>query len=81
MEGRVVKWGNSLAIRIPRAIAAETKLEYGTSVDVRAEEGAMVVRPVTPPPQVNLKALLKKVTKATLHGEVSTGRRRGRETW
>jgi antitoxin MazE len=80
MESRVVKWGNSLAIRIPRSIAAETRLEYGTTVDVRSEDGAMVVR-AAPSERIDLKALLKKIKKAQLHGEIRTGYRRGREEW
>lgn len=80
MESRIVKWGNSLAIRIPRSIAAETKLDYGASVEVRVEDGAMVVRR-TQVRTVELKALLKRVTRSSLHGEVSTGRRKGREVW
>ena len=75
-----MKWGNSLAVRIPRSVAAETGLEYGTAVEVRAEKGALVVRPIAVP-AVDLRALLKQVTKANLHGEVPTGRRRGREVW
>jgi len=75
-----MKWGNSLAIRIPRSVAAETGLEYGTPVEVRAEDGALVVRPAAPE-TVDLRSLLKRVTKTNLHGEVRTGRRRGREVW
>lgn len=75
-----MKWGNSLAVRIPRSVAAETGLEYGTTVEIRAAQGALVVRPVSST-KVDLKALLKQVTRSNLHGEVSTGRRRGREVW
>lgn len=80
MESRIVKWGNSLAIRIPRSIAAETKLDYGAPVEVRVEDGAMVVRRAQTP-SVDLKALLKRVKRTSLHGEVSTGRGKGREVW
>jgi antitoxin MazE len=79
MQARIMKWGNSLALRIPRSVAAETKLEYGSSVEVSVEGGSMVVRPS--PAAVDLKALLKKVRKNNLHGEVSSGRRKGREAW
>ena len=75
-----MKWGNSLALRIPRSIAAEAGVEYGARVDVTVEDGAMVVRPAQNY-VVKLDTLLRKVTKAKLHGEVSVGRRRGREEW
>lgn len=75
-----MKWGNSLAIRIPRSVAAETKLEYGSTVDLQVESGAMVVRP-QPEPTLRLTDLLKKVSKRNVQAEVTTGRRRGREVW
>jgi antitoxin MazE len=79
MESRIMKWGNSLAVRIPRSIAAETGLEYGAKVEISANAGAVVVRPATT--SVDLKALLKGIKKSNLHAEVSTGRRKGREVW
>ncbi|MBA3394716.1 MAG: AbrB/MazE/SpoVT family DNA-binding domain-containing protein [Deltaproteobacteria bacterium] len=80
METRIKRWGNSLALRIPRSIAAEAGVEYGSPVDVHVEDGAMIVRPVEHP-TVDLKSLLKKVRKSNLHAEISTGKRKGREVW
>lgn len=80
MEGRVVKWGNSLAIRIPRSVASEARLEEDVRVDVRVEDKAMVVRRADDT-RVELAGLLRKVNPSNLHGEVSTGRRKGREAW
>jgi antitoxin MazE len=80
METTVKKWGNSLALRIPRSVAAEVGVEYGAAVDVRVEGGAMVVRPLADA-GIDLASLLKKATKRNLHVAVSTGRRRGRESW
>ena len=81
MEMAVRKWGNSLALRIPRSIAVEAGLEDGTTADVRVEAGAMVARPVAVSKKLLLRQLLRKVTKGNLHREVSSGVRRGRETW
>jgi antitoxin MazE len=75
-----MRWGNSLALRIPRSVAAEAGVEYGSSVEVQVENGAMVVRPVSET-KVDLAELLRGVKKANVHGEVSTGRRKGREVW
>jgi antitoxin MazE len=80
MEAKVMKWGNSLALRIPRSVAAEAGVEYGAKVDVSVEDGAMVVRP-TRPTAVKLDVLLRKVKKDNTHPAVSTGKRRGRESW
>lgn len=81
MESTVKKWGNSLALRIPRSVAAEAGVEYGAKVSVRVEDGAMVVRPIAQGTVVDLKLLLKRVKKTNLHGEVLTGPKRGREVW
>ena len=80
MKTTVKRWGNSLALRIPRSVAAEAGVENGSTVDVRVEEGTMVVRP-TSRVTYDLKALLRKVTRSNLHGGVATGRPRGREAW
>ena len=75
------KWGNSLALRIPRSIAAEAGLANGATADVRVERGAMVARRVGRSKKLSLAQLLRKITRQNLHREVSTGRRRGREAW
>src|SRR5947209_7315992 len=81
METPIRKWGNSLALRIPKSVAAEAGLDDGSTVDVRVERGAVVARPVETTKKVSLHYLLKKVTKKNVHAEVDTGPRRGREVW
>jgi len=45
MTTQLAKWGNSLAIRIPKALAAEVNVQDGDAVEVSVEDGALVVRP------------------------------------
>ncbi|MBA3311846.1 MAG: AbrB/MazE/SpoVT family DNA-binding domain-containing protein [Planctomycetaceae bacterium] len=80
MKTQVQKWGNSLAVRIPKAFADETGLQQETPVEMTVEEGGLVVRPVRGP-QVSLADLLEKVTPDNLHGEVDFGPAVGREIW
>jgi len=80
MRTRVQKWGNSLALRIPKAFATEVGLQRETSVEVSLSDGKLVITPVTEP-KLNLKQLLAKVTKENLHHEVDTGPVTGNETW
>ena len=80
MRTRVQKWGNSLALRIPKSFAIEVGLERETSVEVSLADGKLVITPVAKP-KLNLKQLLAKVTKENLHHEVDTGPARGNETW
>ena len=80
MRTRVQKWGNSLALRIPKAFAAEVGLQRETSVEVSLADGKLVITPVTKP-KLTLKQLLAKVTKENLHNEVDTSPAIGNETW
>ncbi len=80
MRTSVQKWGNSLALRIPKSFATEVGLERETSVDVSMADGKLVVTPLAKP-KPTLKQLLAKVTKENIHHEVDTGSTTGNETW
>lgn len=45
MKTNVAKWGNSLAVRLPRHVAEEMRLREGSSVDINVESGVLVLRP------------------------------------
>ena len=78
MTARVQKWGNSLALRLPKAVADEFRLGQGSVVELRVVEGKLIIEPHCAP-QYRLQDLLRKVTKRNLHGEVRTGRPVGKE--
>jgi antitoxin MazE len=80
MRTRVQKWGNSLALRIPKSFAAEVGLRKEAPVEISLADGGLVIRPVIEP-KLTLKQLLAKVTKENLHHEVDTGPAVGKETW
>jgi antitoxin MazE len=80
MKTRMQKWGNSLAIRVPKAFAAEVGLKEESEVDVSLKSGKLVVVPVEKP-SVTLKMLLAKITEENIHREVDTGPATGRESW
>lgn len=80
MQTRIQKWGNSLAVRIPKAFVKEANVAYGTSVDISVEDGKIVIDPHAEP-EYTLEDLLKGVTKRNLHSEVDTGKTVGREVW
>jgi antitoxin MazE len=77
---RIQKWGNSLALRIPKSFATEVGLQRETSVELSLADGKLVITPVDKP-KLTLKQLLAKVTKENLHHEVDTGPAIGNETW
>lgn len=80
MKTRVQKWGNSLALRIPKAMAAEARLHEDTPVELSLVEGKLVIQPVLPAP-LTLDELLQGVTEENVHGEWNTGSAAGREVW
>ena len=80
MRVQVQKWGNSLALRIPKPFAKDMGVREGTAVQLAVSEGRLVAAPVRPR-KTRLKDLLARVTKANLHAAVDTGTPVGREVW
>ncbi len=80
MRTRIQKWGNSLALRIPKSFASEVGLQRESTVEVSLSDGTLVIKPVAKP-ESTLKQLLSKVTPENIHHEVETGSAVGNETW
>ena len=80
MKKRVQKWGNSLALRIPKSFAEEVGLETDSLVELSLRDRKLVIA-FAAKRRPSLRTLLAKVTKANLHGEVETGQAVGREAW
>jgi antitoxin MazE len=80
MKTRVQKWGNSLAIRIPKCFAEEAGLQQDGPVELSLVDGTLVVKSITPEP-LKLEQLLRGITDANLPGEWDTGPTVGKEVW
>ena len=80
MLTKVQKWGNSLAVRIPKAFAEELGLDHNAVVEMALVEGKLVVQPAAPRPWT-LEDLLAQVTPENIHEEVESGESVGREAW
>jgi antitoxin MazE len=80
VETVIKKWGNSLALRIPKPLADEIGLDEDSAVDLLLEEGKLVIVPIVAP-RYTLESLLADVTVENLHVEVDTGVAVGVETW
>jgi antitoxin MazE len=80
MKTQVQKWGNSLALRIPKAFAADLGLARDSLVELSLEDGNLVVRPSSLQ-RYELGDLLLRVTDANLHGEQNYGDAVGSEEW
>jgi len=80
MHAKVQKWGNSLALRIPKTFAEDTHLTTGSEINLSVHDGKIVVAPA-PKPNYSLVALLKGVNDENRHSEVDTGETVGQEVW
>jgi antitoxin MazE len=80
VKTRVQRWGNSLAVRIPKSFAEEVGLMDGSTVEMRLVEGGLLVEPASTRP-LSLEELLDGVSESNLHGEVDTGPAQGLEVW
>ncbi|MDP3775763.1 MAG: AbrB/MazE/SpoVT family DNA-binding domain-containing protein [Gemmatimonadales bacterium] len=80
MRARVRKWGNSLALRIPKPYAVEAGMAEGGEVRLSITDGKLVAEPLRPP-RYTLKSLLAGVRKEMVHGEEDFGGPVGREAW
>lgn len=80
MKTKVQKWGNSLAVRIPKTFAEEVGLKDDSSIEMRLVKGGLLLEPTsewTP----SLDEMLATVTDSNLHDEVDSGPAQGSEAW
>ena len=80
MITKVQKWGNSLALRIPKAFADTAKIENDSVVDVSFVNGQIVIKPIIPE-KMTLEQLLSGVTENNILREIDTGDVVGSEVW
>jgi antitoxin MazE len=78
MRVRVQRWGNSMAVRIPKAVADAAGVKQQTEMDIEVMDGVIRLRPLAPEPA--LEELLAGITRENLHRETDFGRPQGHET-
>lgn len=79
MPTQITKWGNSLGLRIPKAVAEQVNLGEGDIVDLTVERDAIVVRPARP--KYSLDELVDRITPRNRHRESDWGGAVGNEVW
>ncbi len=80
MRVTVKKWGNSASVRIPSAIMEAASLKLDQTVEVREEDGRIVIEPIRPG-NYDLEKLLADITPENIHDEVSFGPAVGKEVF
>jgi antitoxin MazE len=61
MQARIQKWGNSLAVRIPKTLATEAHLAQEAVVDLAVEKGKLIIAPIKRQ-KYKLEGLVSKIT-------------------
>lgn len=79
MKVKIQKWGNSLAVRIPKSFAVQTEIEQDTIVELSVLEGSIIVKPEIRKAKFTLEELLENVNEENLHGEIDFGASVGKE--
>ena len=79
MKSQIGRWGNSLALRIPKYIAEELALSINDEVDCRIEQGKLMICPVQKFPKYTLTQLLSQELEPD--SEIDWGRPIGNEEW
>ncbi|NOT47676.1 MAG: AbrB/MazE/SpoVT family DNA-binding domain-containing protein [Acidobacteria bacterium] len=79
MKVKIQKWGNSLAVRIPKTFAVQTHIEQDSVVDLSLVNGEIVVKPQKEQPKYTLGELLKGITEENVHSETDWGSPVGKE--
>jgi antitoxin MazE len=80
MQTQIKKWGNSLALRIPKLFAIDANLKINKVVDISIDKGSIIITPIDEK-EYSLKKLLEGVTENNLHKEFDTGAQVGKEIW
>ena len=83
MKTEFLKWGNSLALRVPSAFAKEVGASEGKRADMTVENGALVVKLAKAKKRrrYSLETLLDQITEENRHSETEWGPPVGNEIW
>jgi antitoxin MazE len=80
MNMPIKKWGNILALRIPKSFAKEAHIDQGATVDISVKDGKLIIaKPARK--TYTLDKLLATISNKNIHKEWETGREMGKEIW
>lgn len=80
MVAKAQKWGNSLAVRLPKSMAEECGIRADSPVEITRQEDCIIIKSAAKK-QISLDVLLDGITEENLHGEAKSGKPVGREAW
>lgn len=78
MSAKIQKWGNSMGVRIPKAIMEKANLSINSEIEIECKNQKIIIFSKKKP--IQLKNLLSQITKDNLHAEDSFVKA-GKEIW
>lgn len=79
MKAKIQRWGNSLALRLPKSVAQQIEVSAGDGVELEVGKRGLLVRPARK--KYRLSELVGGITKTNRHDESDWGKRTGQEAW
>jgi antitoxin MazE len=79
IRSRIVKWGNSQAVRIPKKVLDQARLREGEELEIRVESGRITLEALNS--GLTLEALVSRITPENQHHELDWGKPVGKEVW
>jgi len=80
MRVKIQKWGNSMALRIPKSFAEQISIKFGSSVDLSIQGGKIVIEPLKTE-EYDLKVMVEAINESNLHNEYLSDKPKGKEIW
>lgn len=84
MSTKVQKWGNSLALRLPKEIAAGLNIKEGSEIIIESKAKRIIIKPLKTKIKTHvptLEELVSKITKDNRHPLIDWGHPMGKEVW
>ncbi len=78
MTTKIQKWGNSLALRIPKSFAETTQIKEGSEIKLSLEKNKIIITKKEKS-KFTLKELLLRINEDNIHNEISFGSPEGKE--
>ena len=75
----VQRWGNSLALRLPKAVARDLNLESGSAIDLQSNGQEIIIRRAST--RYSLDDLVARITDSNRHAEIGVAPVKGKEVW
>ena len=81
MQVKISHWGNSLGVRIPKALAEQAGFQDGDALEIAATSEGLTLCKRTPQRKYSLEDLVSQITDENRHDEIDWGTPQGREVW